>query len=109
VVKKLRSVHPGEVLEEEFLTPFGISAYMLAKHIHVSQTTVSQILNAKRGITADMALRLSAAFGTTPEFWVNLQTRFDLEETMDKRPKLAKIIRFDFLPTETGTKKRKQG
>jgi addiction module HigA family antidote len=76
---KLKNIHPGEVLLEEFLIPFGISAYKLAKDVAIPQTRLSQILKGKRKITADTALRLSKYFGNSPKFWLGLQDDYDLE------------------------------
>jgi addiction module HigA family antidote len=73
-------VHPGEVLKEEFLVPLNVSAYRLSKEIHVPETRISEIINGKRAVTADTAIRLSKFFGTTAEFWLNLQNLYDLEE-----------------------------
>jgi addiction module HigA family antidote len=81
-------VHPGEILLEEFLEPMGISQYRLAKDITVPPRRVNEIVHGKRGITADTALRLSRYFGTCERFWMNLQTRHDLEvekERLQKR------------------------
>ena len=75
----LPPVHAGEILREEFLKPVGLSINQLARELYVPVTRISQIVNEQRGITADTALRLARYFGTTPEFWVNLQTRYDLE------------------------------
>nr|WP_304305064.1 HigA family addiction module antitoxin [Bifidobacterium catenulatum] len=69
---------PGEILSEEFMQPLGITGYRLAKAINVPQTAISEIINGKRAITIAMAYRLAKAFGTTPEFWVNLQRDYDL-------------------------------
>ena len=77
---KLKNIHPGEVLLEEFLVPFEISAYRLAKDIGIPQTRISEILKANRRITADTALRLSKYFGNSAKFWLGLQDDFDLEE-----------------------------
>ena len=77
---KLPNIHPGEILKEEFLKPFGITAYKLAKEINIPQTRISQIIRGNRRITADTALRLSAFFGNSPQFWLGLQDDFDLEE-----------------------------
>ena len=77
---RLRNIHPGEVLEEEFLKPMGISAYRLAKETGIPQTRLSQIMKGKRRVTADTALRLSKYFGTTAPFWLGLQDDYDLEE-----------------------------
>jgi addiction module HigA family antidote len=75
---KLPPMHPGEVLREEFLEPLGLSSYALAKAIGVPRTRVERIAREEVGITADTALRLARYFGTTSEFWLNLQSRFDL-------------------------------
>lgn len=72
------SVHPGEILKEEFLRPLELSGYAVAKGIGVPAQGVSDILLKKRGISADMAMRLGKFFGTTPEFWMNLQNAYEL-------------------------------
>jgi len=77
---KLKNIHPGEVLLEEFLRPFTISAYKLAKDIGIPQTRVAAILKGNRRVTADTALRLGKYFGNSPKFWLGLQDDFDLEE-----------------------------
>jgi len=77
---RLKNIHPGEVLLEEFLTPFEITAYKLAKDIGIPQTRVSEILKGNRRVTADTALRLSKYFGNSAKFWLGLQDDFDLEE-----------------------------
>jgi addiction module HigA family antidote len=79
-MKKLKNVHPGEVLREEFIIPLEISAYRLAKETFLPQTRISAILKGKRRISADTALRFAKYFGTTPQFWMGLQEDFDLEE-----------------------------
>ncbi len=76
---RLRNIHPGEVLEEEFLRPMGISAYRLAKETGIPQTRLSQIVKGRRRVTADTALRLSKYLGTTAQFWLGLQDDYDLE------------------------------
>ncbi len=81
---KLNNIHPGEVLQEEFLVPLGLSAYRLAKETYIPQTRISEIIRGKRGITADTALRLARYFGTTSKFWLGLQDDYDLEENEDK-------------------------
>ena len=81
--KKLPPVHPGEILMEEFLQPMGISQYRLAKDISVPPRRINEIVHGKRAITADTALRLGRFFGMSPQFWLNLQTRYDLERTED--------------------------
>ena len=78
-VRNLSPVHPGEVLQEEFLKPLGISQYRLAKEISVSPRRVNEIVHGSRAITADTAFRLARYFGTTDRFWLNLQSRYDLE------------------------------
>lgn len=72
------SIHPGEILREEFLKPLGITSYRLAKDIHVPAPRIHDIVLEKRGITADTALRLSKFFGTTPQFWMNLQDDYSM-------------------------------
>ena len=85
-------IHPGEILESEFLEPLGLSANRFAKHIHVPSNRISSIINGQRGITGDTALRLSKAFKTTPEFWMNLQSHYDLEIAKDTaRDELKRI------------------
>ena len=79
-MSKLKNIHPGEILEEEFLKPMGITAYKLSLAIGVPQTRTSQILKGRRRITADTALRLSKYFGTSSKFWLGLQNDFDIEE-----------------------------
>jgi addiction module HigA family antidote len=79
MTRKLSPIHPGEVLAEEFLAAMGITQYRLAKGIAVPPRRINEIVLGKRGITADTALRLGRFFGTTAEFWMNLQMRYDLE------------------------------
>ena len=81
--KKLPSIHPGEILIEEFLKPMGISQYRLAKDISFPPRRINEIVHGKRSVSADTALRLGRFFGISPQFWLNLQTRFDLEVTAD--------------------------
>ena len=76
-------VHPGEILLEEFLRPMSISQYRLAESIHVPARRINEIVLKKRGITADTALRLSRFFGNSAQFWMNLQTRYELELARD--------------------------
>jgi antitoxin HigA-1 len=89
---RLKNIHPGEVLLEEFLTPFGISAYKLAKDIGIPQTRVSEILKGNRRITADTALRLSKYFGNSAKFWLGLQDDYDLEEERNAKSSLLDAI-----------------
>lgn len=90
----LKNIHPGEVLSGEFLLPFKISAYKLAKDTGIPQTRVSEIIKGNRRITADTALRLSKYFGNSAKFWLGLQDDFDLEEE-----KIAKGPLFDSIQT----------
>ena len=76
-------VHPGEILLEEFLKPMGISQYRLAESIRIPARRINEIVLEKRGITADTALRLSRFFGNSAQFWMNLQTRYELESARD--------------------------
>ena len=91
MTKLLPSVHPGEVLKEEFMKPLGLSANALARAIRVPANRISAIVNADRGITADTALRLAKALGTTPDFWLNLQKQYDLDCARDGATDLARI------------------
>lgn len=77
---KLPNIHPGEVLREEFLRPMEISAYRLTKETGLPHSRVSDLLAGRRGVSADTALRLARYFGTTPDFWLNLQSAYDLEK-----------------------------
>lgn len=81
---KLPPVHPGEVLAEEFLKPMGISQYRLAKDVSVPPRRINEIVLHKRSITADTALRLGRYFGTSEQFWLNLQSEFDLDVERDR-------------------------
>ncbi len=76
-------IHPGEILQEEFLEPYSLSQNGLANAIGVSPRRINEIVNAKRSITADTALRLSIYFGTTPDYWLHLQSKYDLEITKE--------------------------
>jgi addiction module HigA family antidote len=82
--RKLAPVHPGEILQEEFLCPLGISQYRLAKDVSVPARRINEIVRGSRAITADTALRLARYFGTTERFWLNLQARYDLEVERDR-------------------------
>ncbi len=84
-MKKLKNIHPGEILLEEFLIPLEISAYRLSKDISIPQTRISEILKGNRRITADTALRLSKYFGNTAKFWLGLQDDFDIEEEKNQK------------------------
>ncbi len=78
--ERLRNIHPGEILKEEFLIPLNITRYRLSKETKIPQTAISDIIKGKRRVTAPIALRISKYFGTTPQFWLGLQDDFDLEE-----------------------------
>ncbi|QTA92817.1 HigA family addiction module antitoxin [Desulfonema magnum] len=82
--KKMPPVHPGKILSEEFLQPMGISQYRIAKDISVPARRINEIVHCKRSVTADTALRLGNFFGMSPQFWLNLQTRYDLELAEDR-------------------------
>jgi antitoxin HigA-1 len=77
-------VHPGEILREEFLKPLGISSYALAKHLHIPAPRINDIVLERRGISADTAVRLSRFFGTTEQFWLNLQTAYEVSRVMEE-------------------------
>jgi addiction module HigA family antidote len=94
-MKKLRNIHPGEILLEEFLIPMEISAYRLAKDISIPQTRISEIIKGNRRITADTALRLSLYFGNSAKFWLGLQDDYDIEEeSISKHQELKMIQQF---------------
>jgi antitoxin HigA-1 len=84
VARKLDPIHPGEVLLADFLEPLEISQYRLAHGISVPPRRINEIVHGKRSVTADTALRLARYFGTTAQFWLNLQARFDLETERDR-------------------------
>ena len=84
MTNKLPPIHPGEILLEEFLEPMGISQYRLAKDISVPPRRINEIVLGKRAITPDTALRLSLFFGLSERFWINLQSRYDIEVEKDK-------------------------
>jgi antitoxin HigA-1 len=93
----LRPIHPGEILREEYLSPLGMSANALAMSLKIPAPRINDIVREKRGITPDTALRLARYFGTSPEFWLNLQTAYDLRVTKQKA--IADIER-EVLPRE---------
>jgi len=80
---KLYPPHPGEILLEEFMKPFNLSQYRVAKSINVPPRRINEIVHGKRSITADTALRLAKYFGNSPQFWMNIQTWYDLEKEKD--------------------------
>lgn len=92
--KRLPNIHSGEVLEEEFLKPLHISVSRLAQAIHVPPRRIAELIEQKRRITPNVALRLATCFGTSPQFWLGLQMDYDLEETQRRFEKqLARIDR----------------
>jgi len=91
-MNKLKNIHPGEVLLEEFLIPLKISAYRLSKDMEIPQTRISQIIKGKRRITADTALRLSSYFGNSAKFWLGLQNDYDIEEEKYNQVKILRKI-----------------
>ncbi|MEP7229731.1 MAG: HigA family addiction module antitoxin [Ginsengibacter sp.] len=90
---KLKNIHPGEILLEEFLIPFNITAYKLSKDIDIPQTRISEIVKGNRRITADTALRLSKYFGNSAKFWLGLQDDFDIEEEMSSKSSVLNSIK----------------
>lgn len=90
---RIRNIHPGEILREEFLEPMSISAYRLSKETFIPQTRISEILKGNRRITAATALRFSKYFGTTAKFWLGLQDDYDLEEESRTNKKALKEIK----------------
>ncbi len=97
MAKKLKPVHPGEILREEFMKPLGLSMNKLALDLRVPVTRIAEIVHERRAISADTALRLGRYFKTTPVFWMNLQVRYDLEVAEDEQA--GKIAR-DVQPLE---------
>jgi len=89
--KMFTPIHPGEILLEEFLKPLGISQYKLAKDVNVPARRINEIVHGKRSITADTGLRLSRYFNLSERFWLNLQTRYDLEVEKDKLPNRIEV------------------
>ena len=92
-IKKIKNIHPGEILLEEFLIPLEITAYRLSKEISIPQTRISEIIKGKRRITADTALRLSKFFGNSAKFWLGLQDDFDIEDETKHKQKDLKTIK----------------
>ena len=92
-MEKLKNIHPGEILSEEFLIPFNISAYKLAKDIEIPQTRISEIVKGNRRITADTALRLAKYFGNSAKFWLGLQDDFDIEAELSAKGAILESIK----------------
>ena len=94
--KYLKPIHPGEILKTEFLEPMGLSQNKLAKEIGVPPRRINEIVHGKRAITADTALRFSKFFGTTAQFWLNLQAHYELD-CLIYEERTGKTSRFDFI------------
>jgi addiction module HigA family antidote len=91
--RRLAPVHPGQVLSEDFMKPFSLSAYRVAKDLGMSATQVSEIINGKRAVTAKSALLFAKYFGTSPEFWIRLQGQYDLEQAEPQlREQIAELV-----------------
>ena len=101
MTKKLKPVHPGEILSEDFMKPYRLSMNRLALDLRVPVTRIADIIAERRGISPDTALRLARYFKTSPQFWLNLQTKHDLEVAEDER--LAEIER-DVRPMQTAAR-----
>jgi addiction module HigA family antidote len=89
-MKSLLEIHPGEILQEDFLNPMDISAYRLAKETQLDQTRISEIIKGKRSISVDTALRFAKFFGNSPEFWINIQRHYDIE---NKKREMSKVLK----------------
>ncbi len=98
MAKKLKPVHPGEILRQEFMAPLGLSMNKMAMDLRVPVTRIADIIHERRGITADTALRFARYFKNSPTFWMNLQTRYDLEVAEDE---IAAKVERDVQPLET--------
>ncbi len=84
MIDTMSPIHPGEILQEEYLEPLGVSQYRLAKVVGVPPRRINEIVHGKRGISTDTALRLARYFGTSEGFWLNLQSRYDIEVARDR-------------------------
>jgi len=91
-MRHLQNIHPGEVLQEEFLSPMGISVYRIAKETGLSPTRIGQIIRGDRGITVETAIKIGRFLNTGPEFWMNLQSLYDIEEAKKRYSKEVKAI-----------------
>ncbi|OGW55424.1 MAG: addiction module antidote protein, HigA family [Nitrospirae bacterium RBG_13_43_8] len=91
-MRKLKNIHPGEILKEEFLDPMGVTVYRLSRETGLSQTRLSQIIKGERSITAETALKLGKFFNVPAEFWMNLQSLYDIEEAQKQHGKELKSI-----------------
>ncbi len=97
MINRIPNIHPGEILLEEFLKPMGITAYRLSKETKIDQTRISGIIKGKRSISVDTALRFSKFFGNSPEFWINLQSHFEIEKKKREMDRELKKIK-PFIP-----------
>jgi addiction module HigA family antidote len=86
-------LHPGEILREQFMADFGVSINQVARDLRVPPTRIGEIVNERRDITPDTALRLARYFGTTPEFWMNLQSAYDLDRARTAMPQIEAGVR----------------
>ncbi len=98
MVKKLKPVHPGEILREEFMKPLGLSMNKMAMDLRVPVTRIAEIVGERRSVTADSALRFARYFKNSPTFWMNLQSRYDLEVAEDE---IAAKVERDVQPLES--------
>jgi len=89
---KRQPTHAGEVLREEFLVPFGLTQSGLAKSLHTSFRAINELVNEKRGITTEMALKLAKYFGTSPQLWLNLQNQYDLYKVSQKKKDILDVV-----------------
>ncbi|MCX6575823.1 MAG: HigA family addiction module antitoxin [Candidatus Aminicenantes bacterium] len=99
-MRKIGNIHPGEILLEEFLKPMGVTAYRLSKETKIDQTRISEIIRGKRSISVDTALRFAKFFGNSPEFWINLQNHYDIQEKKQKMQLELKRIKPLILPRQ---------
>jgi addiction module HigA family antidote len=97
---KMPNIHPGEILSEEFLKPMGLTAYRLSKETGIPQTRIGEIIRGKRSLSVATALRFARFFGNSPEFWINLQNHFDIEEERKLIDKELKSIKPFSAPAE---------
>jgi len=94
-MKKIRNIHPGEILREEFMSPLNLTSYRVAKETNIQATRINQIIHEKRGISPDTALRLSRFFGNSAEFWLGIQNEFDLRnKKYEIEEELTTIVRY---------------
>ena len=99
-MRKISNIHPGEILREEFLRPMGITAYRLSKETGIDQTRISEVIRGKRSLSVDTALRFAAFFGNSPEFWINLQNHYDIQEKRRQMQSKLKRIKPLILPQQ---------